>query len=482
MSAFFQRLFALERGDCLIEAARTTGYADLRARVDAMEALLLRCAVAPDAVVALVCEETTATLMLLLALLRRGNIAVPLPADGRETRAERLTEACADWLFTRADEAGLQRLTPRDKPSLIKDLQETGQAGLIVFSSGTGGKVKAALHRFDRLVDRYGDKPIGDKPIGDKPIGDKPIGDKPIGDKPIGDKLIGDRTNQRPGLRTPAFLKLDHIGGLDTLFRLLHGGGTLILGCPRTPEAVCRLIETHRVTLLPTTATFLNMILISRADRNHDLSSLRLIAYGSEPMPPALLEQARRRLPNVRFLQKYGLTELGVLETRPGDTDSTWFQITGRTQFKIVDGVLWLKRNDTMLGYLNAPNPFDADGWYNTGDLVERRDGLLRIKGRSNRIINVAGEKVNPFEVESVLREIPNVSDALVWGKKSAVTGWIVAATLELQQQEDRRELQQRVAEFCRHRLEPYKVPLLIHIAREGLMGDRLKKTGSVAR
>lgn len=448
MNLFFERLFARSEGDCLVEDKRRLSYAELPQRIADGEALLEHLGVAKDAVVALVCHETTASLCLLATLLKRGHVVVPLPVDGGETRAARLACSGADVLFETADAAGVQRLTPETKHPLVAGLQASGQAGLIVFSSGTGGAVKAALHRFDRLVGRY---------------------------------EYG-KHEGKASLRTPAFLKLDHIGGLDTLFRLLHGGGTLILGCPRTPEAVCAAIEAQHITLLPTTATFLNMLLISGADRKYDLSQLRFIAYGSEPMPPALLVQARERLPGVRFIQKYGLTELGVLETRPGSEDSTWFAITGRTQYKVVDSVLWLRRDDAMLGYLNAPNPFDEAGWYNTGDLVEQRDGLLRIKGRSNRIINVAGEKVNPFEVESVLREMPNVADVLVWGKKSAVTGWIVAATLELTQQEPRLELQRRVAEFCRHRLEPYKVPLLIQIAQDGLMGDRLKKTGTIAR
>jgi len=129
-----------------------------------------------------------------------------------------------------------------------------------------------------------------------------------------------------------------------------------------------------------------------------------------------------------------------------------------------------------MLGYLNAPSPFDKDGWYNTEDAVEVEGAYLRILGRKSDLINVGGQKVYPAEVENVLLEIDNVCEATVWGHCSPVTGQVVAARLTLARPEDQAALERRIHRFCRGRLAPYKVPLYIEIAGGDQQGIRFKK------
>ena len=79
-----------------------------------------------------------------------------------------------------------------------------------------------------------------------------------------------------------------------------------------------------------------------------------------------------------------------------------------------------------MLGYLNAPSPFDADGWFNTQDAVEQDGEWLRFLGRTSDLINVGGQKVYPAEVESVLLELENVLDVTVRGEPNPIIGQIV--------------------------------------------------------
>ena len=103
-----------------------------------------------------------------------------------------------------------------------------------------------------------------------------------------------------------------------------------------------------------------------------------------------------------------------------------------------LDGdALWLRSQTAMLGYLNAPSPFDEDGWYNTHDVVEVDGPYVRILGRTTELINVGGQKVYPSEVESALLELHNVSDVTVWGEANPVTGQVVAARVSLAQPED---------------------------------------------
>ena len=202
------------------------------------------------------------------------------------------------------------------------------------------------------------------------------------------------RNKIRRSYRTLIFLKLDHIGGINTLFSILLNGGTLITPGDRTPLAVCAAMEKYKVELLPTTPTFLNMVLVSGAWQDQDLSSLQVITYGTEPMPVSTLESLNRSFPNVTFKQTYGLTELGIFSTKSKTSDSTWMKVGGQgIETKVKDGTLWVRSGAAMMGYLNGPNPFDKEGWYDTGDQVEMDGEYLRIKGRHEERINVGGER-----------------------------------------------------------------------------------------
>ncbi len=282
----------------------------------------------------------------------------------------------------------------------------------------------------------------------------------------------------RPGYRTLIFLLLDHIGGINTLLHGLCHGGTLVTTSERNPDTVCAAIEAHRIELLPTTPTFLRLMLIADAVRHHDLSSLKIITYGTEPMPASTLAAVREVLPRVRFKQTYGLSELGILPTRSRNSGSLWLEL-GNAGFehKIVDGVLWIRSPSAMLGYLNAPSPFDPDGWFNTQDLVESDGEYVRILGRKSELINVGGEKVHPTEIENVLLQLDNVKDVTVRGQPNPITGEVVAAEITALVPEDPDALKRRARQFCRGRLEPYKVPAVIDVVVEDHYGARFKKS-----
>jgi acyl-CoA synthetase (AMP-forming)/AMP-acid ligase II len=130
-----------------------------------------------------------------------------------------------------------------------------------------------------------------------------------------------------------------------------------------------------------------------------------------------------------------------------------------------------------MLGYLNAPSPFDPDGWFNTQDLVEVDGDFIRILGRKSEVINVGGEKVHPTEVEDVLLQLDNVRDVTVSAKQNPVTGQVVAATITLRTPEEPEAFKRRVRKFCGARLARYKTPAVIEIIEEAHHNDRFKKS-----
>ncbi|MDP4535563.1 fatty acid--CoA ligase family protein [Alkalimonas collagenimarina] len=336
----------------------------------------------------------------------------------------------------------LATLSPT-KHALLKQLVTQGASGLILYSSGSTGTPKAILLSLDKLLQRY-------------------------------------QVYKEQATSTIAgFLFFDHIGGLDVLMQCLMTGCTLVSMTKRTPEDVCQAIEKHRINVLPTTPTFLNMVLINRSYQRADLSSLTVIAYGSEVMPQATLDLLQQALPHVTLKQTYGMSELGVLPTESKAGNSLWLKIK-KTDYKVQDGVLWVKSPTAMLGYLNQDHPTLNDGWLCTGDLVEQRGEYIRILGRQSTVINVAGEKVFPAEIEALLLQIPFVKNSSVWGKKSPITGKIVAATIYTDDGVDPLQAKKHILDICKRTLAPYKIPRHFEFVNGQYHSERFKKINKI--
>ncbi len=386
-------------------------------------------------------DYSPAACALLLALIRRGAIAVPLTATVAPRRAELLAQAQASHCFTFADDDSWEHeaFGVTATHELLRTLAGGGQPGLIVFTSGSTGPTKAALHDFSRILEKF--------------------------------KV------ERPRRSTMTFLLLDHLGGINTLLGGLSCGGSIVAPATRDADEICRLIERHRVELLPASPTFLGLLLLSEAYRRFDLSSLTLITYGTEPMPESTLHRVRAAFPRATLQQTYGLSELGVFRSKSRSNDSLYVKIGGEgVEIKVVAGVLWIRSKNAMLGYLNAPSPFDADGWMNTGDAVIVEGEYLRILGRTTEIINVGGQKVSPSDVESVLLELPNIEDVVVYAAPNPVTGQVVGARIKLYTPESPDELRARIRAACRDRLARHQIPVVVEIVERPLFGVRFKK------
>ena len=218
-------------------------------------------------------------------------------------------------------------------------------------------------------------------------------------------------------------------------------------------------------------------MLLSKAYEKFDTSSLKIISYGSEPMPESTLERLKSVFPNVKLLQTYGLIELGVMSSKSEKDDSLWVKVGGKGyKTRIIDGILQIKADSAMLGYLNAESPFTNDGWFITGDQVVQKGEYIKILGRKSEIINVGGEKVYPLEVENVILKLPNVAEVTVYGKANSIIGNIICAKVRLIQKEDERIFKQRLKEICSLELEKFKIPMKVKIVNEVLYSERIKK------
>jgi acyl-CoA synthetase (AMP-forming)/AMP-acid ligase II len=378
----------------------------------------------------------------LLALFEQGAIAVPLAPTSEARKPELRPLAQAEWrLVVAADDAWhVESTGVRADHPLYSTLRAAGHAGLVLFTSGSSGEPKASLHDVARLLRKY-------------------------------------RT-RRQRLRTLLFLLFDHIGGVDTLLQALSNGSAAVIPADRSPEGVCATIARHRVEVLPAAPSFLTMLLLSEAHLRHDLSSLRYITYGAEVMPQATLDRLAREFPGVTLPQTYGIPAVGTPRSTSRANDSLWVKVGGEGfATRVVDGMLQVKAESSILGYLNAPSPFTEDGWFVTGDAVEVDGEYLRILGRASDLINVGGRKVYPAEVEGVILELDDILEAAVFGEPHPFTGQVVVARVTARDASDPVALERRVRDHCRARLEPYKVPVRVHHSADLLHTERQKTT-----
>jgi acyl-coenzyme A synthetase/AMP-(fatty) acid ligase len=422
---------------------RRVTYADAINMVSSFRRKLAETGVAKGESVVILGDYSPELFCLMLALAQIGAVVIPLTRHSVVEESVALSVSGCHW-FVEIDPNGIgARFVRRDIPAknaLLTAFLVIGEPGLILFSSGSTGKPKGILHNLNRVAEKF-------------------------------------RKQRYPVVAIP-FLMIDHFGGINTILAITSSLGTVVTVVDRSVGSICRAIEAHKVELLPTTPSFLTTLMASGAYRDYDLSSLKRITYGTEVMVQSTLDRVCEAFPHVELQQTYGLSEVGVLRSQSRGHGSLWVRVGGDGfQTKIIDGILWVKSDYAMVGYLNAPSEFDADGWFNTKDQVEVDGDYFRILGRITDIINVGGQKVYPAEVEDVVLTLDNVRDVAVFGEPNKLLGQIVVVKVRLNAPEALQALKRRIRAACHRKLAPYKVPAKVLVSEEDLYTARQKKS-----
>lgn len=442
MSWFIENFKKFDKKLAIVFKNQSYTYSELYNQIEIIEDKLLS-QIKKGEVVSILSDYSFESIALLIALYKNKNIIVPITTTIESEIKERIEESYTDKIINIVNKEYIIEDTMfSEKHQMIKNLQINSQSGLILFSSGSTGKPKAMIHNFDNLVEHYKDK-------------------------------------KEKSLNMILFLMFDHIGGLNTLLNILSMGATMIIPENRNADDVCKLIQDYKIMVLPSSPTFLNLILMSQASKKYDLSSLKMITYGTEAMPESLLNRLKEAFPRVKFLQTFGTSETGIANTSSKSSNSTFMKIDDpELEYKIVDNELWLKSKTQVMGYLNSSmDSFTEDGWFKTGDLVETtEDGYIKIIGRNKEVINVGGEKVLPNEVESVILEIPEIEDCMVYGESNIITGQTVVCDVVLKNELTQNEIKKIVRKFCKDKLDAYKIPTKVNVVDKTNFGDRFKK------
>lgn len=384
-------------------------------------------------VVAIIGDFDPPGILALLRLVDMGVVVVPLTKETAHEHEYFFESAFVDVVV---DGTAVRRIDHGRSHPLIAGLRERSCAGLVLFSTGTTGRPKAILHDLTLFLRRF--------------------------------------ETPRPTLRTLNFLLFDHIGGINTLLHTLFNRGVVVSPVERTVGSVLETCRRHAVEVLPTTPTFLRMMLISGAIPELVPACLKIVTYGTERMDQPTLDALCTLMPDVDFRQTFGMSELGIVRVKSEARDSLFMKIGGEgVETRVRNGTLQIRSQSRMLGYLNAASPFDDEGWYDTKDVVEEKAGLYKIVGRLGDVINVGGLKFMASEVERVALEFPGVALVKAYARQNPITGQHVELTI--QPSGEGLVVREEMMSHMKSRLQPHMVPKRITVGRVGI-GHRFKK------
>ena len=385
-------------------------------------------------VVAIIGDFNPSSILTLLRLIDIGVVVVPLTVETRHEHEYFFESALVDVVIDGTD---VKRRSHSQKHEFIEKLRELGHAGLVLFSTGTTGRPKAILHNLTLFLKRF--------------------------------------ETPRPTLKTINFLLFDHIGGINTLLPTLFNKGVVVAPESRTVDSILETCRKFYVEVLPTTPTFLRMMLMSGAVPSKVPDCLKVITYGTERMDQPTLDELCKLLPKVDFRQTFGMSELGIVRVKSEAKDSLYMKIGGEgVETRVVDGVLQIRSSSRMLGYLNAPSPFDAEGWYDTKDVVEVKESFYKVTGRISDVINVGGLKFMASEVERVALEFPNVALVKVTPKPNPITGQHVELLVQPTSEASIDKVS--LLDFLKDKLQPHMVPKRVRVESVNV-GHRFKKS-----
>ena len=258
-----------------------------------------------------------------------------------------------------------------------------------------------------------------------------------------------------------------HMAGIQVFLQALLNKNSIVklFGLERTE--IFNQIQNHNITHISATPTFYKLLL----PVENTFNSVMRLTCGGEKFDSKTLAELTKMFPNAKITNVYASTEAGTLFASKEDL----FVVKDAfaNSVKIKNNELLLHKS--LLGQSQQIN-LDND-WYNTGDLVEIiSENPLSFKfiARKNEMINVGGYKVNPTEVEEVIRSIAQVKDVRVFGKSNSILGNIICAEIVANSQMTEKEIR----DFLKTKLQQFKIPRLIKFT------DKLQftRTGKTSR
>jgi long-chain acyl-CoA synthetase len=405
------------------DRGRSVTYGEAARLVARHRARLRRLGVQRGDRVAILGDNSCAWITAYLGAMAHGAIAAPLNTRHAEGDLDR-TLADLDPAAIVGDPPYLSRVPERYRartvpsadaateasaPALDGSEAQPEEVGVICYTSGTTGAPRGVMIRNDSLVRNA--------------------------------SMFAHLFHSGPDSATAVVCPLFHNTGYnDGLAHMLLANGRVDVPRRFDPPAVARALAEGRYTFLIGVPTIYGRMLELLEAAPPPAASAPWFAYGGAPMPGPLAARLSRVIPGARFVNVYGMSEATsmthYLPWRPGDRDLTAIGVAapGVRDRLAPGGELQILSPTAMVGYWRDPAATreKLDGhWLRTGDLARLgADGLLRIVGRVDELINRGGEKIPPVEVESAIAAHPDVVEAAVVGLPDGDLGEIVGAAV----------------------------------------------------
>ncbi len=370
---------------------------------------------------------TTECLARLFSLINSGSHLFLIAADAQP-------DAMSEW----ATEFGLRSVfDPAGNQLEVSGPGKSAtESAITILTSGTTGKPKAVEHSLDSLV-----RPVRKH-----------------------DAIRGTRwlLTFRPHL----------YAGLQVIMQCLFNHGTLVMPASGSDATqVAQLAAGASVEFVSATPSYWRWLLTLAGE---DLAGMPLkqITLGGEAVDQATLDALRQKFSDARLVHIYATTELGrcfsVTDGMAGFPKRFLGELSpDGVEMKIEAGELVVRSANAMAGYDGTENVSPQQDWFCTGDMVEVVGDRVLFVGRKTDMINVGGNKVYPIEVETLIRSIPGVADARVYGEASSMVGELVKCDVVVMEGFVADDVEKSIREKTLAELTNYQRPRFISIVKE---------------
>jgi acyl-CoA synthetase (AMP-forming)/AMP-acid ligase II len=269
-------------------------------------------------------------------------------------------------------------------------------------------------------------------------------------------------------------IPMSHSYGFSNLVSpLLAQGTAVVISNDYLPQSVLNLCNRFSCTVAPLIPMVFDHLTTAG---DGEFKTVRTFLSAGAPLPPAVSRKFRERF-GIPIHTFYGCSECGGI-TYDREGAAVERGTVGRAMENVTltskRGRLIVRGHNVALGYLHDAmtfQPFD-DGVFVTDDLIDvRENGEIAITGRASELINTAGKKVNPREVEQVLLQIDGVREAKVYGEPAGARGDVVAAAVVA----DPDITREQIRAWCLAHLSPHKVPRIVKLIESIPVDERGK-------
>jgi acyl-CoA synthetase (AMP-forming)/AMP-acid ligase II len=348
----------------------------------------------------------------------------------------------------------------RDGDGLEGAFVDPDEVAILLFTSGTTGGPKAAVLRHRHLTSYI----LNSVEF--------------LGAEPTDAQLVS----------VPSY----HIAGVSAVLSCVYGGRRIVYLPDFDAASWLAAVVTEQITHAMVVPTMLGRVLRVVEDERVSLPSLRHISYGGGRMPLELIERAMTLLPEVDFVNAYGLTETSSTITVLAPDDHRLAMASsdpavhrrltsvGRAlpsvelEIRAPDGSPCAAgdvgeicvRGEQVAGEYLGASALTDDGWFRTNDAGSLDpDGYLYLDGRLDDVIVRGAENISPGEIEDTLTSHPAVAEAAVVGVPDPEWGEAVAAAVVLEDGADVTE--EELRDWVRERLRSTKTPERIQLRDE---------------